>query len=89
MEIPFLLTLIIFIPLGGAIIVMFIPGSNEKGIKNTSLIVSLVPLVLSAVMWFGYDSVAGGYQFVEEYNWIPSLGIKYRMAVDGLSIPLV
>ena len=42
MEIPFLLTLIIFVPLAGAIVVMFIPGSHEMGIKTSSLHFSLV-----------------------------------------------
>jgi len=89
MNIPFIITLITFIPLAGAIWVLFIPSENEKGIKNLSIIVSLVPLVLSFLLWLGYSHAQGGYQFVEDYAWIPSLKIHYRVGVDGLSIPLV
>jgi len=89
MQIPFLLTLITFIPLLGAIVVMFMPGKNEKGIKNFSTLISLLPLALSILMWLSYNSGQGGYQFVEDYRWIPSLGVRYHLGVDGLSIPLV
>ncbi len=89
MNIPFVLTLILLFPLLGAIAILFIPGENEKGIKKLAVIISLFPLLFSILIWFGYDFSQGGYQFVEKYPWIPSLGIQYYLGVDGLSIPLV
>ncbi len=89
MNIPNLLTLITFTPLVGAIVVLFIPKDNEKGIKWWSTIISLVPLVLSVILWFGYNQAQGGIQFEEIYEWIPSIGVQYHLGVDGLSVPLI
>jgi len=77
------------VPLVAAIVVLFIPKENEKGIKGFSTVASLVPLVLSIIVWFGYDQAAGKFQFVERYEWIPSIGVDYHMAVDGISVPLI
>ncbi len=85
-----ILTLITFVPLLGAILVLFIPKENEKAIKWTSVGVSLIPLVLSVVLWAGYNpKVAGGMAWEELYEWIPAIGVRYHMGVDGISIPLV
>ncbi|MFQ5612460.1 MAG: NuoM family protein [Anaerolineae bacterium] len=89
MNIPFILTAITFVPLLGAIIIMFIPKENEGGIKLIAQLFSLPSLVLSVLLWAGYNSAQSGYQFVERYDWIPSLKVQYLMAVDGLSIPLI
>jgi NADH-quinone oxidoreductase subunit M len=88
MSFPFL-TLITFVPLVGAVIVALIPGEREREIRWFSVIVSLIPLVLSIIMWGLYAQTAGGMQFVEEAAWIPTLNAYYRMGVDGISIPLV
>jgi NADH-quinone oxidoreductase subunit M len=88
MNFPFL-TLITFIPLVGAIVVALIPGNREREIKWFSVLVSLVPLVLSIVLWVLYVQTSGGMQFMEEAMWIPTLNAYYRMGVDGISVPLV
>jgi NADH-quinone oxidoreductase subunit M len=82
------LTLITFIPLVAAVIVILIPGNREREIKWFSVLVSLIPLVLSIVMWVLFQT-GGGMQFVEEAMWIPTLNAYYRMGVDGISVPLV
>ncbi len=89
MNIPFVLTLILLFPLLGAVAILFIPGENEKSIKNLAIVTSLFPLLFSILIWIGYNPAQGGYQFVENYTWIPSLDIYYHLGVDGLSIPLV
>jgi NADH-quinone oxidoreductase subunit M len=87
MNFPFL-TLITFIPLVAAVIVILIPGNREREIKWFSVLVSLIPLVLSIVMWVLFQT-GSGMQFVEEAMWIPTLNAYYRMGVDGISVPLV
>jgi NADH-quinone oxidoreductase subunit M len=86
MTIP-LLTIITFIPLLGAITVLFLP--DELSIKRFSIVISFVPLLLSIVLWLGYNSTAGGIQFQENYTWIPGINARYHMGVDGISVPLV
>jgi NADH-quinone oxidoreductase subunit M len=88
MTFPFL-TLITFIPLVGAIIVALIPGNREREIKWFSVLISLIPLVLSIIVWVLYSATGGGMQFVEEAAWIPTLNAYYRLGVDGISLPFV
>ena len=83
-----LLTAMTFIPLAGAIIILMIPKSQEKFIKNFSIVVSLIPLAISVYLWAMYNN-SGDYFAVERFQWIPAIGVQYHMGVDGLSIPLV
>jgi len=85
-----ILTLITFIPVLGMVLVLLIPRENVKAIKWTALLVSLIPLILSIVVWVTYrPSTAGGMWFEELYEWIPALGVRYHLGVDGISIPMV
>jgi NADH-quinone oxidoreductase subunit M len=88
MAIPNILSLIIFVPvILGSVPILFIKG--DKAIKMWAIVVSLIPLVLSILLWIGYDTKAGGYQFSEAYAWIPTLNINYRLGVDGVSVPMI
>jgi len=102
--IPYL-SLITFIPLLGAIIILFLP--NDKAIKQFAIGWSIIPLVLATVAWatlsswsppynFVYnacgvtiDSASAGYTFGECAPWISTLGIQYHLGADGLSMPLI
>jgi NADH-quinone oxidoreductase subunit M len=58
-------------------------------IRVTALAAAFFAMFLSAWVYFSYDAGAGGYQFVEKYDWLPVLGISYHVGVDGISAPLV
>jgi NADH-quinone oxidoreductase subunit M len=85
-----ILTLITFLPIVGAILLLFV--SNGEGGKNIArwiaLIVSTITFALSLLMWSRFDSTNAGFQFVENYEWIGS-SIGYRMGVDGVSVLFV
>ena len=89
MGFSYLLTIITFLPLVGAIVVLFIPSEREKEIKWTATLISLLPLVLSVLLWLTYDHAIGGMQFEERAVWISSLNIHYHLGVDGISVPFV
>ena len=84
-----ILTVITFTPLLGALIVFFIPKDKEDWIRWVSTIVSLVPLVLSFMVYAAVRANPGQMQFMEEYSWIPALDVYYRMGVDGISAVMV
>jgi NADH-quinone oxidoreductase subunit M len=84
-----ILSIITFVPLVGMILVLLLPKAQEKAIKWLSIAISLVPLVLSIVLWISYSSAPGGMQFVERYPWIPTLGVSIHLGVDGISVPMV
>jgi len=54
-----------------------------------ALAAAIFALILSIWVYFNYDQSAGGYQFIEKYNWLPALGINLSFGVDGISTPLV
>jgi len=82
-----LLTAVIFFPLFGAIFVLML--RDERAAWNSAFIFSLVPLALSFYLFAAFDSHEAGYQFVEQYPWIPQFGISYHLGVDGISLLLV
>lgn len=79
------LSLMILIPLLGAIVSFFV-GTKAKFV---ALIASLAPLVLSLQMYMEFDKSSTMMQFVESYDWVPSIGVKYTLGVDGIGFPLV
>jgi len=88
MNIPYL-TLITFLPILGSLVIICLPRDKEKAIKWFSVALSLLPLALSAIVWLHYDYRTGSIQFEEVYSWIPAINVRYRMGVDGISVPLV
>lgn len=90
---PYILPILTFFPLLGAAILLFIPKEKPAVIKATSILISLVPLAISIWLWITYDrsgaQFPNGMQFESIAQWIPSLGISFKMGVDGLSIPLI
>ncbi|MFC1477482.1 NuoM family protein [candidate division KSB1 bacterium] len=93
-DFPFL-TLITFIPLLGAAIIVFLPKEKTLLIKQTAVIATAVTLLLTIIMLFGFDTTKAGindietFQFVEKVTWIEAFNIEYFMGVDGLSFPMV
>lgn len=88
MKLPFL-SLLTFIPLLGGIVILFIPKHQDRVIKWLATIASFIPLALVVPMWMQFDPKAPGMQFVERFNWIPSLGVSYYLGTDGISFPLL
>jgi NADH-quinone oxidoreductase subunit M len=84
-----LLTLIVFTPLAGALMLALLPREHEPGLRRAALVFSLVPLVLSVWMLVRFDPADAGFQFVERASWIPAWGVSYHLGVDGVSLFLV
>ncbi len=87
------LTIILFWPLLAAIVVLFIPKEEEDTIRRFSIWASVVPLVLSALIFIDYGNRflggSGGMQYELKLQWIPQLAASYHVGADGLSIPLI
>ena len=80
-----LLTIIIFLPLLGALAVAIAPATAARPL---ALGFALVTWVVSLVLLVGYLP-RPGFQFVETVDWIPIFGIQYKLGADGLSVALV
>lgn len=83
-----ILTLTTFVPIAGAIVVALLPR-REQIIKWWTLIVSLVTFALTLHLPAHFAYGQSGFQFVENYSWIPSPAIRYHLGIDGLSMWLV
>ncbi len=88
MQFP-LLSVIIFIPLVAGVALLLMPHDRKALIKVTALCASCLTLLLTVILYVSYNTQAGGYQFIERIDWLPSLGISYFVGVDGFSVPMV
>jgi NADH-quinone oxidoreductase subunit M len=83
------LSLVLFLPLVGALIVLLIPKQNEDAIRWVANITAFVGFLISIPLWFRYDIHNPDFQFVERMPWIPSVGAEYFLGVDGFSVLLI
>ncbi|SUE43815.1 NADH-quinone oxidoreductase subunit M [Roseomonas gilardii] len=87
-----LLSLLTFLPLAGAAIIMCVRGDEAVVASNarwTALWTSLIVLALSLLLWFRFDTASAAYQFEEQLRWLPEFGLGYHMGVDGISVLFV
>ncbi len=85
---PFI-TILTFAPLLGGLIVVGLNGERKDLARGLALASSLLSLALAILIWKNFDSTSTELQFVERHPWIPTLGIEYFVAVDGISLLLI
>jgi NADH-quinone oxidoreductase subunit M len=83
------LSVITFTPVVAAALILLLPAQRRNETRALALAAATFALILSFWVYFNYDQAAGGYQFIERYNWLPVLGISLYFGVDGISAPLV
>ena len=86
-----ILSTILFTPLVGAIIMLFIPRERADLHRWMGNIFAFVGLLVSLpLIWrFSLDANAPRFQFVQDLSWIPSIGARYTIGIDGLSFLMV
>lgn len=84
-----LLTLILFLPLLAAFVVLCLPKDSLKAIRWTAFAASLIPFILTIVLWTQFKPGQPGYQFQEQYIWYAALHSTFHLGVDGLSLTMV
>ncbi|TVR98309.1 MAG: NADH-quinone oxidoreductase subunit M [Rhodospirillales bacterium] len=87
-----ILSLITFLPLAGAAFILMIRGEPQVVARNArwvALWTSLTTFLLSLGLWAGFDSTTAEFQFREQAEWMPELGIAYHLGIDGISLPFV
>jgi NADH-quinone oxidoreductase subunit M len=86
-----LLTLVIFLPLLGALALVLIPRDEPTQHRALALLTSIVTFALSLGLWFGFDASprAPEFQFELSVPWMPALGIGYHIGLDGVALLLV
>src|SRR4051794_17436793 len=88
-----ILSVITYVPLIGALfIVFFIRRENAAAIKTVATLVAAIDFLLSIPLWLYFDPKKPGlsnFQFMENWEWIPSLGVNYTFGIDGIALLLI
>ena len=87
-EFP-LLSLIMFTPLVGAVLLLFVSKHSENTIRWIANGFAVLGFLVSLPLWFWLDQSNSDWQFVERLSWIPSIGAEYFIGVDGFSALLI
>ncbi len=82
-----LLTIITFLPLVGAAVILL--SGSERLTRWIALATTLATLAVSAPLYWTFDKTSSALQFDESAEWIPEWNIVYRMGVDGISLPFI
>jgi NADH-quinone oxidoreductase subunit M len=85
----YLLTITVFLPLFGGLVVLLIPKENEHLMKRVALVTAVLTFLVSLWLLGPFESGKAGMQLEERYLWIPTIGVNYHLGIDGLSLPLI
>lgn len=84
-----ILSLTTFLPLVGVLFILLIRGEEHIVARNArwaALWTSLATFFISLLLWFNFDPTTSDFQFVEKFEWLPTLNIAYHMGIDGISL---
>ena len=84
-----LITVVLFLPLIGMFVLLFMWDEQIENIKWTAFGFSLATFVGTLVLWAGFDNSIPGLQMVQRLDWLPQYNISYYVGIDGLSLLLV
>lgn len=90
-SIPWI-TLTVFTPLLGALVLAFVPGEHRGLHRSIATLFMGLTFVLSIPLVTGFDASIAGYQLttaMENVAWIPAIGARYHVGVDGISLWLI
>lgn len=84
-----MLSLILWVPFFGAVLVALLPAGQQRLIRGVALFHAGLALILSWSLLIQFDRSAAALQFVEQVVWSSTIGVSYALGVDGLSLPMV
>ncbi|MBM3451117.1 MAG: NADH-quinone oxidoreductase subunit M [Armatimonadetes bacterium] len=84
-----ILSITLFLPLLGVVALMFIPRDNSRLVRQVTMVFAVLTFLASLMIVPGFDFSTRAIQMIEQASWIPSIGIQYKVGVDGMSLTLV
>ncbi|TNF91270.1 MAG: NADH-quinone oxidoreductase subunit M, partial [Gammaproteobacteria bacterium] len=87
-ELP-LLSLLVWMPIVGGILVLFSGDRDSTGAKRLALVFSVLTFLLCIPLYTGFDTQTANMQFQEKAVWIQTFNIYYHLGIDGISMPLI
>ena len=86
---PNLLSIVTWLPAVGAVIILAVLKKNQGDLIKKFTTAWFALTFIASLLLLGYDRNAGGMQFLEDYQWIPIIGARYQMGVDGVAVLLI
>ncbi len=83
------ISLLVFLPIMGAVVLLLIPREMTPALFKTALAFTFLTFLWSLRILWRFDPTLGEMQFVERLSWIPAYGIDYFVGIDGVSLFLV
>jgi NADH-quinone oxidoreductase subunit M len=87
-QVP-VLSILIALPMLLGLTVLAIPATHERLIKTTAIVGTGLIFAWTVLIMLNYQVGQEAMQFVEMHEWVPTIGMKYYLGIDGLSMPLV
>ena len=82
------ITITTLLPILGAVVIVCIPKEKDRLVRGLGIFFTAVALVLAVAIAVGFDYGRGEFQYVLNVPWIASIGARYHVAIDGISMPL-
>ena len=80
------LTILVFFP----VVLGLLAALSPEGVSGwVALLGAVVPLIYAVIMLFDFKTGQSGLQYLTDDHWIPELGIRYKLGIDGLNLWLV
>ena len=83
------LSWLVFSPLLFGVLLCFVPAKLEEFSRWFAFAASSAVFALSLLIFFAFDPANPGYQFAIQHDWLPMIGVKYSLGIDGISLYLV
>jgi NADH-quinone oxidoreductase subunit M len=86
-----ILNVVLFTPLVGALVILLIPRARAEIQRLVANAFGVLGVVVALPLIWRYRAGADAprFQFVSDHSWIPLLGVRYTLGIDGLSLVLV
>src|SRR6188472_2167236 len=83
------ITITTFLPIAGAIVVLLVPSTKDKMIRGLGVVTTALAFACAVAIAIGFDyNNSAQLQFVKDLSWIPVIGARYHVGIDGISLPL-
>lgn len=84
-----LLSILIFTPIIGSIVVYLAGFASDRLSKALTIIISAATIAITLFIILTFNVAAVGFQLVEKYDWASVFGLTYTVGIDGISVPLL
>ncbi len=82
------ITITTLLPILGAVVIMLVPKEKDKTIRGLGILFTGAALAFAVAMLIGFNYSQAGLQYVLNVSWIPVIGARYHVGIDGISLPL-